>query len=177
MATTLPDPRLADLLGALDQAFDGDAWHGAHLREAVASVDAAGAAWRPAPGRNTIWELTLHCAYWKVEVVRRLDGDLPPVTPEVAVPVGTPFTDLADWQPGPSHGAADDDAWQRDRARLAASHRALRQTVARLDPARLDRPSRSEGPFSVAAMIQGIVLHDTYHGGQIGLLARLYAQR
>src|SRR5437773_12270956 len=59
------------VLNLLDEAFDKKSWHGPNLRGSIRGVTAAQAAWRIAPDRHNIWELTLHAAYWKY-VVRRL---------------------------------------------------------------------------------------------------------
>jgi len=63
------------LLELLDEAFDKTSWHGPNLRGSIRGVTARQAAWRPAPGRHNIWELTLHAAYWKYTVRRRLTGE------------------------------------------------------------------------------------------------------
>src|SRR5580700_7885981 len=60
------------LLVGLDEAFDKKSWHGPNLRGAIRGVTAAQAAWRPAGDRHNIWELTLHAAYWKYVVRRKL---------------------------------------------------------------------------------------------------------
>ena len=61
-----------ELLSFVDEAFDARAWHGPTLRRSVRGVTPVQAAWRPAPGRHNIWEVTVHTAYWKHEVCRRL---------------------------------------------------------------------------------------------------------
>src|SRR5688572_25787746 len=58
----------------LEEAFTGPAWHGPSLTGALRGVTPAEASWRPAPGRNTIWELLLHAAYTKHVVLCRLLG-------------------------------------------------------------------------------------------------------
>jgi len=63
------------ILALIDEAFDKTSWHGPNLRGSIRGVDAGLAAWRPAPGRHNIWELTLHAAYWKYAVRRRLTGE------------------------------------------------------------------------------------------------------
>ncbi len=60
------------LLDLLDEAFDKKSWHGPNLRGSIRGVTAQQAAWRPGPDRHNIWELTLHAAYWKYVVRRRL---------------------------------------------------------------------------------------------------------
>jgi len=67
------DARL--LLDLLDEAFDKKSWHGPNLRSSIRGVTATQAAWRPQPGAHNIWELTLHAAYWKYVVRRRITGE------------------------------------------------------------------------------------------------------
>ena len=62
------------LLRLLDEAYDTKAWHGPNLRGVVRLVTPAQAAWRPAPGRHTIYELVQHAAYWKYTVRNRILG-------------------------------------------------------------------------------------------------------
>ena len=63
------------LLDFLDEAFDKKSWHGPNLRGSIRGVTAKQAAWRPGDDRHNIWELTLHAAYWKYVVRRRLSNE------------------------------------------------------------------------------------------------------
>ena len=63
------------LLSLLDRAFHKHSWHGPNLKGSIRRVTAGEAAWRPGPGRKSIWEITLHAAYWKYAVRRRLLGE------------------------------------------------------------------------------------------------------
>src|SRR5829696_3222735 len=72
----------------MKSAFEGPAWHGPSVREAVEGVSAARAAARPIPSAHSIWEIVLHISGWTDVVRRRLlgeplsepdDGDFPPV--------------------------------------------------------------------------------------------------
>ena len=69
------DPRIALLLDNLDDAYNKTAWHGPNLRGAIRGVPVAQAVWRPHPKRHSIAEITVHAAYWKYAVRRRLRGD------------------------------------------------------------------------------------------------------
>ena len=120
------------------------------------------AAWRPAPGRNSIWLLTVHSAYWKYRI-HRLLTDAPPRAFEKA---GSNFF------PAPEPENATEDVWAEDRALLGVWHRRLRGVVAAFDPARLDQPSGRSGR-SYRDLILGGAAHDLYHAGQIQLLKRL----
>ncbi len=146
------------LLALLDESFDRPAWHGPNLRQTLRSVSAADAAWRAAPGRNSIWELVLHCAYWKYAVRRKLVGGPRGAFPRR--PANFPAV------PAP----ADAAAWRADLALLDEQHRRLREAVASLPARRLRQDGGRSAPLR---LIRGIAAHDLYHAGQIRLLVRL----
>ena len=60
------------VLQLLEEGFERKTWHGPNLWQALKGVTAAEASWRPGVGRHNIWEETLHAAYWKYAVRRRL---------------------------------------------------------------------------------------------------------
>jgi hypothetical protein len=62
------------VLALLDEGYGKKTWHGPNLKQAIKGVTAQQAAWRPGPGRHNIWEVTLHAAYWKYAVRRRIEG-------------------------------------------------------------------------------------------------------
>ncbi len=152
----------ADAVAVLEEAFTGPAWHGPSLTAALRGVLPAEARWRPAPGRNTIWELVLHAAYTKHVVLGRLVGR----RNRFARPLPRAW-----WPAAPD--PADDAAWRRDRALLDASHRALLDAARRASPAALAQGARRP----LIEQLAGAALHDTYHGGQISLLRKLYRGR
>jgi DinB superfamily len=142
------------LLELIDEAFDKKSWHGPNLRGSIRGVTTRQAAWRPAPGRHNIWELTLHAAYWKYTVRRRLTGEKR----------GSFVLPGSNFFPRPVDGAETDSAWKTDIEILVAEHRKLREVIVQLSA-----PSRAQ-----AHLIRGIAAHDLYHAGQIRLLRRLY---
>ena len=144
------------LLDLLDEAFDRKSWHGPNLRGSVKGVTAAEAAWRPAPGRHNIWELTLHAAYWKYVARRRLTG----------IRRGTFALAGSNFFARPEPGGATENAWKKDLSILANEHRELRRAVEQV----LDQASL---PESTLHLIRGIAAHDLYHAGQIRMLRRL----
>ena len=153
------------LLDGLDEAFDKKSWHGPNLRGAIRGVTAAQAAWRPARGRHNIWELTLHAAYWKYVVRRKISGE----KRGSFVLAGSNFFERPESGsaagPAATEAAATEAGWKRDIAILAEEHRKLRDTVAAL-PARAFIPA-------VCHLIRGAAAHDLYHAGQLRLLRRL----
>lgn len=162
----MDDPRLKMILGHFDPPAAVKLWHGgATALGAVRGVGSEEAAWRPAPGRHSIWALTLHMAYWNYAVWRRVSGGARGGFPRAP----------SNWPAPPE--AVSAASWKEDRALLRHYHVLLRDTVAQLDPARLDEPSGGRSGYTYADLLMGIVLHDTYHAGQIQMLKRLYASK
>ena len=114
MARRLPrqavDPRIELLLEILDQAFDRRGWHGTTLRGALRGVTPAEALWRPGPDRHNVWELTIHAAYWKYAVRRRLAGEA----------TGSFERKPSNWPDIPD--PPDPKAWKKDIELLEAEH-------------------------------------------------------
>lgn len=154
------DPTIELLLEILDQAYDQKSWHGTTLRGSLRGITPAQALWRPAPGRHNIWELTLHAAYWKYTVRRRLAGDA----------VGSFDRKPSNWPAVPHR--PDLPAWKRDVAFLDQEHRTLREVVRTLEPEALELRS-PKGMWRNGEEIHGIAAHDLYHTGQIQLIKRL----
>lgn len=154
------NPVIAMLLEITDQAFDRKSWHGTTLRGSLRGLTSQEALWRPGPDRHNIWELTLHAAYWKYAVRRRLAGEA----------VGSFERKPSNWPDIPD--PADGSAWKRDVAFLESEHRKLRETVRGLSPTALEKRS-PRGVWTYAEEIHGIAAHDLYHTGQIQLIKRL----
>jgi hypothetical protein len=148
------------LLEMLDQAYNQKGWHGTTLRGALRGLTPKDALWRPAPRRHNIWELTLHAAYWKYAVRRRLAGSA----------ISSFERKPSNWPAIPD--PADLRAWKRDVAFLDAEHRRLREVVRQLTPAAL-RLRSPRGVWTYAEEIHGVAAHDLYHTGQIQLIKRL----
>jgi uncharacterized damage-inducible protein DinB len=157
------------LRAVLRRSFDGRAWHGPALAEALAGVDARAALARPVADAHTIWELTHHIAAWAREVARRLD------TGEAAMPAD------GDWPDPVTETDPDrlDAAWSAMRRRLDDARDELLAALGRLPAERLDeRVSDLSDPalggrVTYAQMLIGLAEHNAYHGGQIVLLRRL----
>jgi hypothetical protein len=154
------DSRIELLLEVMDQAFDRKSWHGTTLRGSLRGVSPEEALWRPARGRHNIWELTVHAAYWKYAVRRRLAGDA----------AGSFARKPSNWPEVPR--SPDAKAWKQDIRLLEGEHRLLRELVRAMPPAKLEGRS-PKGMWTNAQEIHGIAAHDLYHTGQIQLIKKL----
>ena len=148
------------LVRILDESFDTKAWQGTTLRGAIRGITARQAAWRPRKDRHSIWDLTLHTAYWKYTVRRRLLGEKRGSFPRK----GSNFFELL---PG-----AGEVEWKTDVALLVEQHSALRAAVLTIDPDRLGDIVPG-AKWRTEQLIYGAAAHDAYHTGQIQVLKRL----
>ncbi len=160
----MSDARIEMVLEHLDPSPGRKLWHGgASALGALRGVSPEEAVWVPAPGRHSIWALTLHIAYWKYIVRRKI----------MAGPKGEFPRSPSNFPRVPEPASAD--SWKADRALLREKHRELVESIGHLDPARLDEIPEGNGSYSYRDLMLGILLHDTHHAGQIVMLKRLYA--
>lgn len=160
----MTDSHIQLLLATVDQAFDRRAWHGTPLAGTLRGVTWKEALWRPRPGRHNIWELTLHTAYWKYVVRRRLTA-----APELAFP-----REGSNWPHLPIR--PDARSWRRDLALLRREHRLLRKVIEEFPAGRLQRRGWRSRRWTNIQQIYGIASHDLYHAGQIQLIKTLTAR-
>jgi hypothetical protein len=158
----MANSEIAILLAVIDQAFDRKSWHGTNLRGSIKGMGAEQAAWRPSTNRHNIWEITLHAAYWKYIVRRRLMSEARGSFPLKG----------SNWFERPGRSRTGPAAWKADVALLNEMHTGLRAAVANLTPRQLHQtPVGSK--ISNLALITGVAAHDLYHAGQVQLLKRL----
>ena len=152
------------LLDMIDQAYNKKSWHGPNLRGSVRGLSPALAAWRPGKGRRSICEITVHAAYWKYIVRRRLRGDK-----RGSFPLSG-----SNWFAVPASLA--DAIWRQYVSLLDAEHAQMRAVIADLPHKQLhETPPGSK--VSHLQQITGIAAHDVYHAGQIQLLKKLTTAR
>ena len=145
------------IVDQLQRAFEGNAWHGPSVKEALNGVTADKAAARPVAGAHSIWELVHHIAAWEALVRRRIEGEV-----IVDVPVEE------DW---PRVGDTNETAFIASLDELERGHNLLRETISRMNESRLEETVPGKD-YSLYVMLHGVVQHDLYHAGQIALLKR-----
>ena len=138
------------------RALYGDAWHGESLLELLNGISAAKASVRPIPRAHTVWEIVLHITLWNDIVRGRIEGN--------AV------------EPGPGDDwrtAADvsDDAWMHALKELSRSFKELEDTLGEMTASEYleNLPGKD---FDASFLIQGIIQHAAYNGGQIGIIRK-----
>ena len=158
----MTDPRLQEVLRHLQPPTGFKPWHGgASVLGSLRGVSVEVAAWKPYPDRHSIWELALHIAYWNYAVWRRITD---------AGEGGFPRSP-SNWPAAPE--PPDPEAWDEDRRLVREWHDRLVAAIEGFDGHRLDEPAGEGAKTSFADLITGVLLHDTYHAGQIQIMKRL----
>lgn len=144
------------IVDQLKRAYEGEAWHGPSLMEALSGVDAATAAARPLPKAHNIWQLVLHVANWNEVFLKRMDGGALQLSPEEDFPAVTDTSEAA---------------WKAALEKLKASHKNLEKRVSGADPSFLERRVPGKD-YNFRFMVHGIVQHEAYHAGQMSILKK-----
>lgn len=103
------------LLHHLDHTFEKEAYFYTSLTLAVRGLTSAQAAWKPSPGRHSIWQIVRHVAHWKKAAISALDGN----------PLDYDERNRADWQ----EVMGDQRDWEVDLGRLGAISQEIRARV------------------------------------------------
>jgi len=152
-------------LSVIDCAYNRQSWHGTNLRGSLRGLSLDDVVRRPRRGSHNIWELVVHCAYWKYVVRRRLTGEKRGSFPLA----GSNFFER------PAPGAPRRELtrqWVADLALLDEMHEQLRAVVAGLPASALEEPGSARQPTPMW-LVHGVAAHDLYHAGQIQLLKKL----
>jgi len=144
----------------LDEGFNKAAWHGPNLLGSLRGLTLPQLLYRPRKDGHNIWELAVHCAYWKYVAKSRLVGGKSGSFPLE----GSNF-----FPRGKGSSLSD---WKRDLALLKRQHAQLKAVVVALDPALYD-DLIAGSRHTVRRTVLGVAAHDIYHAGQISLLRRM----
>jgi uncharacterized damage-inducible protein DinB len=150
--------RIAD---QIRRSWQGEAWSGPSVREALEGVTAAQAVERPLKSGHSIWELVLHLTTWSNVARRRFDDELFEVT------------EAEDWR---AVGYTSEAAW---RIALADLEQANNDLVATLEAAAKTPSSEMRltelapgKDHTIYVLLHGTAQHNLYHAGQISLLKK-----
>lgn len=172
-----PDPHhhiLAQvLLENLRDCFYGPGFHGPELFPTLKQFNASQALQAQPNSEShseeplSVWQIALHCAYWKHSTSRKLSAylGLPNIEPDI---------ELADWVAQPQ--GASEAEWQACLATLQREHENLVQVVGEFLNRRPQALSNIEAKSGLpwAKLIYGMANHDAYHSAHVrnlGILA------
>ena len=140
----------------LERIMTGQPWYGSPIRDVLNGIDAKSAAARPIANAHTIWEILLHMTAWKIWVRRALDGETKELTP------------AEDWA---KPGETSEPAWSAAVETFMKENQALITRIGSFPEERIaEKVAGKEFPYWF--LLHGVIQHDLYHAGQIGLLKK-----
>lgn len=147
-------PRISKLFNDL---YNGSPWLGVNWVETLNKISAEQASKRIAEGRNSIWEITNHVIQWRLNVLRRVQGEVI-VSPDhnYMLPVEN----------------TSESAWKNTMEALTVSQEKWLEFLKKFDENEFSR-KYPNNQMTYYEHIHGILQHDAYHLGQIVLLEKL----
>lgn len=154
---------LAQYIRQLEKNYDGHPWYGDSLLHKLEQIRPKEAFATPVPGAHSVAQLTAHILIWRRMLVEKLKGHA-----EFKIKLNS----VEDW---PAQQTLQEKGWENLLAELADNHRELLELLSAESDELLERKFDDKHPFR--HLLEGIIQHDAYHIGQIGLLqARLKAR-
>ncbi|WP_342438722.1 DinB family protein [Paenibacillus sp. FSL L8-0436] len=144
------------LLQNWDYAMDVEDW-APPLSDALQGVDSIQASWKPGEAGNSIWETVNHLTYYKERLLNKLKGL--PQLPDAESNDAT-FTVTA----------SGEEAWEQAVSKLKTIHASLREVIEALEEGIYDWGGSGHAP---GEEVMSLILHDSYHTGQIVLVRKL----
>ncbi len=142
-----PEPAARAVIARMwDNAWTDGLW-AAPWRASIEDLSSQQAAWTPAPGRHSIWQIVLHMVFWRESWLTRAAGG-PRHTDEEQERLN--FPDISD---------TSEAAWAQARQRFADTQTRVAEAMA--------NPNLTTDPGATT------LPHDCYHFGQIAYLRAL----
>jgi DinB superfamily len=147
---------MKNIINNLSETYNGMPWHGSSLKELLHDVDTTTAFYRPFEKKHNIAELVAHILIWRQYTLEILSENY-----DFSIDIGS----LADFP----MVAESDKVWQELLTQLDENQAILLAQLAQFSESKLD-DEILEKAFTFRYLFEGIIYHDVYHGGQIGLI-------
>jgi|GEM_PF-90928 len=147
---------LAQYIRQFEKIYNGRPWYGDSLLHKLEQIGPKEAFATPVPGVHPVAQLTAHITIWRRVLIEKLKGNA-----EFKIELNS----VEDW---PSQKDLREKGWEKILEELAASQRELLELLSAASDDLLDRKYKDKHDFRF--LIEGVIQHDIYHTGQIGLL-------
>jgi uncharacterized damage-inducible protein DinB len=149
---------IKEIIEELKNVHDGNAWHGASLKDALEGMTCEQAAAHPLKNAHSVWEIVAHIEGWEDVFRRRLEAQ------QISEPETGDF---------PVPAERDETAWTETLKKLENTHRKLLLAVEKLPDSVLDTKIAGR-EYSYRFLLRKTVDHKVYHSGQIALLKKAF---
>lgn len=139
--------------------YDGTPWYGDNIVSKLNDLTEELAFTRPREDVHSIAELVAHMTYWRQSLISRLNND---TSFKASVESEENWRDPAQLRA---------EGWEALRTRFDASQEALAAALARQTDVILTTEYAKGHTYG--HLIQGVIDHDIYHLGQIGLIRKM----
>lgn len=143
----------------LKDHFNGEPWIDVNIASALKNVSASEAA-EKTQGLNSIWQIVNHMISWRLALLARLK-DKP-----VNVPDNNFIEEVKD---------TSDKAWAETIKKFESSQQDILSFLESSGDSMLEKVSTTSG-YSYYELTISIMLHDTYHLGQIVLIKKILSK-
>lgn len=147
---------LSYYISQFQNIYNGSPWYGDSLQEKLSAVSSEEIFTVPAPGMHAVAQLVAHILVWRRLLVERIKGNN-----DFQIQVNS----ARDWPPA---SMLESKGWEPLLAELEANQNELIRLLQSETDELLDR-SLPDGTHAMRLLIDGILQHDVYHVGQIGL--------
>jgi DinB superfamily len=154
------NPQLENIINNLSETYNGMPWHGNSLKELLREIDVKMAFYRPFEKKHNIAELVAHILIWRQYALEILLENY-----NAHIDIGS----LADF---PTLDESE-KIWRELLTQLDKNQVVLLENLKAFSASKLE-DEIPEKPFTFRYLFEGIVYHDVYHGGQIGLIKAAY---
>ena len=142
------------ILDQLNRSWGGPSWTGVDIQPLLDGITDEQARAHPLPNAHSILELATHMTTWMNAVASRLGGETRELTPE------------EDWRD------VTQLTWPAAITKMENAQSHLSDVIARLTPDDLDKKVAGR-KYTIYVMLHGVIQHNLYHAGQIGLLKKM----
>jgi uncharacterized damage-inducible protein DinB len=147
---------IKEIINELKNIHDGNAWHGASLKETLDEISCEQAASHPLKKAHSVWEIVAHVEAWEDVFRRRLEGQ------EISEPEAGDFSVPAE---------QNETSWAETLKKLENTHQKLLLSIEKLPASILDTKIAGKD-YSYRFLLRKTVDHKVYHSGQIALLKK-----
>jgi uncharacterized damage-inducible protein DinB len=149
--------RIIDLLN--DTYESEEAWYGPSVVESLRDITPKLAEMRLSANTHSIAEIVYHMTTWRIFTVRKLQGDA-----EFDIK-----TQDKDWKKFP---VVDEFEWEALQMELSLSQEELISELEKIENDSFLEEFVPGREYSYYTLIHGVMQHDVYHTGQIGLIKK-----
>jgi uncharacterized damage-inducible protein DinB len=150
---------ISNYISQLYELYCGENWLGESFEKKLSKENETSAFEQPVPGVHSVAEIVWHCIYWRETLIKRMEGD--PGYRDRTV-------DECNFLP-PER--LQEMGWEALRNDLEISQKRMNDLLAQRADNFLD--VLYDGTNSYRYLIEGIIQHDSYHLGQIGLVQKI----